>query len=184
MRGFKAALAAAMACACLAVHAVETRTGSGAVHSRADGRGTVTYWGEGAQYEITGPGVTVFFLERGGGVTDRLVRVAYVGNGWINVRAVTITVGERTFGPYVDSFGKPSRIEAGQGLFVESLIFKVDSDEKWRMLEGVGEASDLGRPVIAVLEADPPYGIELDRAAKQATGHLVKTFGGPAARSH
>ena len=39
--------------------------------------------------------------------------VAYVGDRWINVRGVTFTVGERTYGPYADVYSKPARIEAG-----------------------------------------------------------------------
>ena len=42
----------------------------------------------------------------------------------------------------------------------------VDSDEKWRMVEGIGEAAELGRPVIFVLDGDTRYGIEVDRASQ------------------
>lgn len=185
MWGYKAMIAAAAACACFAVHAADVAKRGSSVQSHSDGKGTTTYWGEGARYEITGPGFTVFFLEReDGAVAAPLVRIAYVGDTWINVRAVTITVGERAFGPYVDGFGKPARIEAGNGLVVETLVFNVDTEEKWQLLEGVAEASDLGRPVIAVFEADAPYGIELDRAAKRATGHVLKSFRELAVRSH
>jgi hypothetical protein len=185
MRGHKALLAAAAACACFAVHAADVAKGGSSVQSHSDGKGTTTYWGEGARYEITGPGLTVFFLQReDGAVVAPLVRIAYVGDNWINVRAVTITVGERTYGPYPDVFGKPARVEAGNGLVVETLVFNVDSDEKWQLLEGMAEASDLGRPVIAVFEADAPYGIELDRAAKRATGNVLKNIRELAVRSH
>jgi hypothetical protein len=39
---------------------------------------------------------------------------------------------------------------------VEASLFSADSDEKWQMLEGIADAADLGRPVIAVFEADAP----------------------------
>jgi hypothetical protein len=165
-----------MACAALTAGAVgDTRHDAGALQSRADGKGTTTYWGEGAEYAITGPGVTVFFLKRDDGKpVPPLIRVAYVGDGWINIRSVTFTVGERTFGPYADGFGSPARVEAGNALVVEALVFNVDSDEKWQMLEGIADAAELGRPVVAVFEADAPYGIELDAAAKRATGQLMR----------
>lgn len=174
--GLRAALAGVGACATLAAGAPAAGADV-ALHSRPDGTGTTTFWGDGANYEIKGPGVTVFFLKRDdGGVAPPLVRVVYVGDSWINVRGVTFTVGERTYGPYVDGFSKPSRIDAGNGLVVEALIFNVDSREKWQMLDGIAEAADLGRPVVAVFEADVPYGIELDRAAKQATSFLLRGF--------
>lgn len=147
------------------------------LQSRADGAGSTTYWGAGANYEIVGPGVTVFFLKRDdGAIVAPMIRVAYVGDHWINVRGVTFRVGERTYGPFADVYSKPARIEAGASLVVEALLFNVDSDEKWQMLEGIAEAGDLGRPVVAVFEADAPYGIELDRVAKRATGEVVRGF--------
>jgi len=178
MSTFRAALVALLACAALTSFAAGGADRLGAsLPSHADGKGTTTFWGQGAHYEITGPGVTVFFLRRDDGTrVFPLIRVAYVGEGWINVRSVTFTVGERTYGPYSDAFGQPARIETKDALFVESLIFNVDSDEKWRMLEGIAEASELGRPVIAVLDADAPYGIELDRSAKSATSEVVRGF--------
>ena len=33
------------------------------LQSRGDGAGTTTYWGDGASFEIVGPGVTVFLLK-------------------------------------------------------------------------------------------------------------------------
>lgn len=178
--GLRMALAGVVACATIAAGPAQAATGADtALHSRPDGTGTTTFWGDGANYEIKGPGVTVFFLKRDdGGVVPPLVRVVYVGDAWINVRGVTFTVGERTYGPYVDGFSKPTRIDAGNGLVVEALIFNVDSREKWQMLDGIAEAAELGRPVVAVFEADVPYGIELDRAAKQATSALVRGFRG------
>jgi hypothetical protein len=186
MSGFRAAIAALAVCATFAAHAGESpdRPLAG-VQSRSDGQGTTTYWGEGAQYEITGPGVTLFVLTRDDGATvPPLLRVVYVGGGWINIRGVTFTVGERTFGPYADGFGKPSRVEADHALVVEALVLNVDTEEKWQMLEGIAEAADLGRPVIAVFEADAPYGMELDRASKRATGTLLRSFRDLSVRSH
>lgn len=175
-RWVRAALAGAVLCS-VTVAAAELR-------SRADGTGTTTYWGEGANYEIVGPGVTVFFLKQDDGApAPPMIRVAYVGDRWINVRAVTFTVGERSYGPYADLYSRPARIDAGASLVVEALIFSVDSAEKWQMLEGIAEAGDLGRPVIAVFEADAPYGIELDRASKHATSLVVRGFRDLSARS-
>jgi hypothetical protein len=176
--GWRKALAGIGACAAMAAGPAQSATGADpGLHARPDGTGTTTFWGDGANYEIKGPGVTVFFLKRDdGGLAPPLVRVVYVGDAWINVRGVTFTVGERTYGPYVDGFNKPARIDAGNGLFVEALIFNVDSGEKWQMLDGIAEAADLGRPVVAVFDADVPYGIELDRAAKRATKALVRGF--------
>jgi hypothetical protein len=85
-----------------------------------------------------------------------MIRVAYVGDRWINVRAVSFTVGERTYGPFAALYGKPTRIDTGSALLVEASLFSADSDEKWQMLEGIADAADLGRPVIAVFEADAP----------------------------
>ena len=186
MVGLRTAIAAVATCATLAASAGQPPLQPGAeVQSRADGQGTTTYWGEGAHYEITGPGVTVFILKRDDGASvPPLIRVVYVGDGWINIRGVRFTVGERSFGPYQDGFGKPSRIEAGNALVVEALVLNVDSDEKWQMLEGIAEASELGRPVVAVFEADAPYGIELDRAAKRATSHLMRSFRDLSVRLH
>jgi hypothetical protein len=183
---WKAACAAVMACASLSAAAAGDAEGNErGLQSRADAQGTVTYWGDGAHYEITGPGVTVFFLRRPDGrLVAPLIRVAYVGDHWINLRGVSFTVGERAFGPYLDGFGKPARMEADGSLVVEALILQVDTDEKWQMLEGIAEAAELGRPVTAVLEADAPYGIELDRAAKGATRRLVTGFRGLSTRTH
>jgi hypothetical protein len=155
------------------------------LQSRDDGAGTTTYWGDGANYEIVGPGVTVFFLKTGdGGVVAPMIRVAYVGDRWINLRGVTFSVGERIFGPFADVYSKPTRIEAGASLFVEALLFNVDSDEKWGMLEAISESYELGRPVIAVFDGDAPYGIELDRASKRATGQVVRAFRELSVRTH
>jgi hypothetical protein len=44
------------------------------------------------------------------------------------------------------------------------------------MLEAIAESDGLGRPVIAVFDADAPYGIEVDRATKRATEQLVRGF--------
>ena len=186
MNCFRAALVAVLACGCMSAAAAgNSNTAAAALQSLSDGKGTTTYWGDGAHYEIRGPGVTVFFLKRDdGAVVAPLIRVAYVGDGWINVRSVTFTVGERTFGPYTDGFGKPARVEANGSLVVETLIFKVDTDEKWQMLDGIAEASELGRPVIAVFEADSAYGIELDRAAKVATRQVVQGFRDLSVRAH
>ena len=181
-----AALAAGMACVfTLAPAADRARAAPDRqLQSRADGAGTTTYWGDGASYEIVGPGVTVFFLKRDdGAIVPPMIRVAYVGERWINVREVTFTVGERTYGPFADLYSKPARIEAGASLVVEALLFNVDSDEKWQMLEGIAEAADLGRPVIAVFEADAPYGIELDRATKRAISRVVRGFRDLSART-
>jgi hypothetical protein len=173
------ALAALAACGAAAGAAPEA-----ALRSHDDGKGTTTYWGEGASFEIVGPGVTVFFLRRDDGrLVAPMVRVAYVGDRWINVRGVSFTVGERIYGPYADVYGKPSRMEAGAALVVETLLFNVDSDEKWQMLDGIAQAAALGRPVIAVFDADAPYGIELDPAAKRATERLVRGFRDASARS-
>lgn len=177
-RSAGAALAAAMlCCAASGLAAEQVRTSAKELQSRADGTGTTTYWGEGAHYEIVGPGVTVFLLRRDdGAVAPPMIRVAYVGDQWINVRAVSFTVGERTYGPFADLYSKPARIDTGGALVVEALLFSADSDEKWQMLEGIADAADLGRPVIAVFEADAPYGIELDGATKRATGQVVRGF--------
>ncbi|MGZ8255425.1 MAG: hypothetical protein ACXWVT_11280, partial [Burkholderiaceae bacterium] len=141
-----AALAGVMLCSTMSGMAADAmRTSTGELRSRADGTGTTTYWGEGANYEIVGPGVTVFFLKRDdGAVAPLMIRVAYVGDRWINVRAVTFTVGERSYGPFADLYSKPARIAAGASLVVEALLFSVDSEEKWQMLEGIADAADLG----------------------------------------
>ena len=153
-----------------------------ALHSRTDGTGTTTFWGDGASYEIAGPGMTAFLLRRGDGAfVAPMIRVAYVGDGWINVRSVTFTVGERTFGPYDDLYQQPTRLQVGPAR-VEALMFSIDSDDKWRMLEAIAESDGLGRPVIAVLDADAPYGIELDHATKRATEQLVRGFRAATAR--
>lgn len=158
---------------------------AGMLKSHRDGAGTTTYWGEGASYEIVGPGVTVFFLRRDdGAVVAPMIRVAYVGDRWMNLRDVTFTVGERSFGPFEDVYRKPARIEAGASLVVETLLFKVDTDEKWRMLEAISESYALGRPVIVVLDGDAPYGIELDRASKRATDQVMRAWRDLAVRTH
>ena len=181
-----AALAAVMLCSAPSALAADgVRTDTGELRSRDDGTGATTYWGEGASYEIVGPGVTVFFLKRDdGAVAPPMIRVAYVGDHWINVRAVSFTVGERSYGPFGDLYSKPARIDAGGSLVVEALLFSVDSDEKWQMLEGMADAADLGRPVIAVFEADAPYGIELDHATKRATGLVMRGFRDLSTRSN
>ncbi len=186
MSGLKAALAAALACAALSAFGAEPSQASvvAGLLSRADGEGTTTYWGDGAHFEITGPGVTVFVQKREDAPALHLIRVVYVGNGPIHIRGVSFTVGERTFGPYADGFGRPSHVEAENGLVVEALVLNVDSDEKWQMLDGIAEASDLGRPVIAVFDADTPYGIELDGATKRATREVVRGFRELSVRSH
>lgn len=181
-----AALAAVMLCASASGTAAdESGASAGELRSRADGTGTTTYWGDGANYEIVGPGVTVFFLMRdNGSLAPPMIRVAYVGDRWINVRAVTFTVGERSYGPFADLYSKPARIDAGTSLVVEALLFSVDSDEKWQMLEGIADAADLGRPVVAVFDADAPYGMELDRATKRATGFVLRGFRALSAPAH
>ena len=171
------ALAGALWCA-LAIAAPVDKTSAtrdAALQSRNDGNGTTTYWGEGASYEIVRPGMTVFFLRRDDGATvPPLIRVAYVGDAWINARSVTFTVGERIYGPFPDIYDRPTRVEAGPSLFVESLLFSVDTEEKWRMLEGIGEADELGRPVVVVIDGETRYGIELDPASKRATGNVMR----------
>jgi hypothetical protein len=173
-----------IAAACAAALACTAALGASAsLQSRTDGAGTTTFWGDGASYEIAGPGVTVFFLRRkDGAVVAPMIRVAYVGDGWINIRSVRFTVGERTFGPYDDVYEKPTRLQVGPALRVEALLFAVDSEEKWRMLDAIAEADSLGRPVVAVFDADAPYGIELDRASKRATERVVRGFREAAAR--
>jgi hypothetical protein len=186
MKRTMAAMARAVAFGCLALaaHGASARP-EAALESRDDGGGTTTYWGEGASYEIVGPGVTVFFLRRGdGAIAPPMIRVAYVGDHWINVRGVSFTVGERTYGPYQDVYAKPARIDTGRSLVVESVLFTIDSEEKWQMLDGIAEAADLGRPVVAVFDADAPYGIELDRASKRATEALVRGFRDLSVRAH
>ena len=146
------------------------------LESKTDAAGTTTYWGHGATYEIVGPSVTVFFLkQRDGAIVRPMIRAAYVGDRWINATSVSFTVGERIYGPYTDLFDKPTRIEADSAR-VESILFSVDSDEKWRMLDAIAEAGELGRPVVAVFEGDSPYGVELDRTAKRATEQLVRGY--------
>ncbi len=185
MSGLKAAFAVLFTCVALsAVGAEPSQASSAGLASRADAAGTTTYWGDGAHFEITGPGVTVFVQKRDDAPALHLIRVVYVGNGRINIRGVSFTVGERTFGPYADGFGKPSCIEADNGLVVEALVLTVDSEEKWQMLDGIAEAAELGRPVVAVFEADAPYGIELDGATKRATRQVVRGFRELSVRSH
>jgi len=174
------AIAAALGCAPAAGapvdHARATRRDA-ALQSRSDGKGTTTYWGEGASYEIVRPGMTVFFLRRDDGApVPPMIRVAYVSNAWINLRSVTFTVGERTYGPFADIYNRPTRTEVGASIVVEALLFNVDTDEKWGMLEGIAEADELGRPVIVVFEGETRYGVELDRASKRATGNVVRGF--------
>lgn len=183
MKSIGIAMAFAAACFCAQAAGVfvdpelKPARAAAVLKSRTDAAGTTTYWGDGASYDIAGPGVTVFFLRRDdGAVVAPMIRVAYVGEQWINAESVTFTVGERTYGPYADVYSKPTRLAAGASLMVEALLFNVDSDDKWRMLDAIAEADDLGRPVIAVLDGESPYGIELDRATKRATGQLVRGF--------
>jgi len=146
------------------------------LQSRSDDKGTTTYWGTGASYEIVGPGMTVFFLKRDDGkLVAPMVRVAYVGDAWIHAESVTFTVGERTYGPFGDGYSEPTRMRIGS-FMVESLIFAVDTDEKWRMIEGIGEAAELGRPVVLVFDGETRYGIEVDPASKQATESAIRGF--------
>jgi len=147
------------------------------LQSRSDGKGITTYWGEGASYEIVGPGMTMFFMRRDDGkLGSPMIRVAYVGDSWIHAESVTFTVGERIYGPFDDVYHTPTRTQVGPSLVVEALMFPVDSDEKWRMVEGIGEAAELGRPVIFVFDGDTRYGIEVDRASKRATGSAIDGF--------
>lgn len=179
IRGY--AIALAMACAVIpaatgaeAGHPEHERT---TLQSRSDGKGITTYWGEGANYDIVGPGMTMFFMRRDDGkLGPPMLRVAYVGDSWIHAESVTFTVGERIYGPFDDVYRKPTRTRVGPALVVEALMVPVDSDEKWRMVEGIGEAAELGRPVIFVLDGDTRYGIEVDRASKQATGSAIDGF--------
>ena len=146
------------------------------LQSRSDGKGMTTYWGTGANYEIVGPGMTVFFLRRDDGkLVAPMVRVAYVGDAWIHAESVTFTVGERIYGPFSDGYSEPTRMRVGS-LMVESLIFPVDTEEKWRMIEGIGEAAELGRPVVVVFDGETRYGIEVDPATKQATESAIRAF--------
>lgn len=174
------AIAAALTCASGATapidHERPTRWDA-SLQSRSDGKGTTTYWGEGASYEIVSPGMTVFFLRRDdGALVPPMIRVAYVGDSWINLRSVTFTVGERTYGPFADIYSKPTRIAVNATIVVEALLFSVDTDEKWRMLDGIAEADELGRPVTVVLEGETRYGIELNSVSKRATEKAVHGF--------
>ena len=179
IRGY--AIALAMACAVTAAatgaesgRPVQERT---TLQSRSDGKGMTTYWGEGASYEIVGPGMTMFFMRREDGkLGPPMIRVAYVGDSWIHAKSVTFTVGERIYGPFDDVYRAPTRTRVGPSLVVEALMFPVDSDETWRMVEGIGEAAELGRPVIFVFDGDTRYGIEVDRASKRATGSAIDGF--------
>jgi hypothetical protein len=151
--------------------------GDVSLQSRSDGKGTTTYWGEGASYEIIKPGMTVFFLRHdNGALVPPLIRVAYVGESWINLHSVTFTVGERTYGPFADIYDKPTRIEVGTSIVVEALLLSVDTDDKWRMLEGIAEADELGRPVIVVFDGETRYGMEVDSVSKRATTSAVRGF--------
>ena len=94
------AMAGALLCALSFAAPVEKSlaTRAASLESRNAGQGTTTYWGEGASYEIVRPGMTVFFLRRDDGATvPPLIRVAYVGDAWINARSVTFSVGERIY---------------------------------------------------------------------------------------
>jgi hypothetical protein len=154
----------------------ESVRASASLQSRSDGKGMTTYWGAGANYEIVGPGMTVFFLRRDDGkLVAPMVRVAYVGDAWIHAETVTFTVGERIYGPFGDGYSEPTRLRVGS-LMVESLIFPVDTEEKWRMIEGIGEAAELGRPVVLVFDGQTRYGIEVDPASKQATESAIRGF--------
>ncbi|HTN48006.1 MAG TPA: hypothetical protein VMK32_01095 [Burkholderiaceae bacterium] len=173
------ALVAALACAFLSCAAAEPKLlvrDNAVLESRSDGMGMTTYWGVGASYEIVGPGITVFFLRRAeGGLVAPMIRVAYVGDAWIHAQSVTFTVGERSYGPFEDAYSRPTRLRVGS-FVVESLMLPVDTDEKWRMLEGIGEAAELGRPVVVVFDGDVPYGIEVDSASKRATESAIRGF--------
>jgi hypothetical protein len=181
VRGYATAFAVALACA---LTAAATRAEPGRlVHertplqSRSNGDGITTYWGEGASYEIVGPGMTVFFMRRDDGkIVTPMIRVTYVGDSWIHAQSVTFTVGERVYGPFDDVYSTPTRTRVGPSLVVEALMFPIDTDEKWRMVEGIGEAAELGRPVIVVFDGDTRYGIEVDRASKRATGSAIDGF--------
>jgi len=174
------AIAGAWACALVAAAPIDHERATrwdASLQSRSDGKGTTTYWGEGASYEIVRPDMTVFFLRRDdGALVSPMIRVAYVGAAWINVRSVTFTVGERTYGPFDDIYSKPTRTAVGTSLVVESLLFSVDTDDKWRMLEGIAEADELGRPVIVVFDGETRYGVELDSISKRATNRVVRGF--------
>jgi hypothetical protein len=173
------AIAGAWACALVAAAPIDHERATrwdASLQSRSDGKGTTTYWGEGASYEIVRPDMTVFFLRRDdGALVSPMIRVAAT-SAWINVRSVTFTVGERTYGPFDDIYSKPTRTAVGTSLVVESLLFSVDTDEKWRMLDGIAEADGLGRPVIVVFDGETRYGIELDSASKRATEKAVRGF--------
>ena len=174
------AIAAALMCAPAAAAPIDHERAirwDASLQSRSDGKGTTTYWGDGASYEIVRPGMTVFFLRRDdGALVPPMIRVAYVGDSWIDLRSVTFTVGERTYGPFGDIYSRPTRTEVGASLVVEALLFSVDTDEKWQMLEGIAEADELGRPVIVVFDGETRYGIELDPVSKRATGKVVRGF--------
>lgn len=174
------AIAAALACAPSVAAPIDYERATpwdASLQSRNDGKGTTTYWGEGASYEIVRPDMTVFFLRRDdGALVSPMIRVAYVGASWINADSVTFTVGERTYGPFADIYSRPTRTAVGTSLVVESLLFSVDTDEKWRMLEGISEAGELGRPVIVVFDGETRYGIELDSASKRATEKAIRGF--------
>lgn len=174
------AIAALMSCTPAAAVPTEPQRAArwdSLLQSRTDAKGATTYWGAEATYEIVGPGMTAFLLRRDdGAVGPPMIRVAYVSDSWINVRSVTFTVGERTYGPYTDIYDTPGRIKVDASTVVETLLFPIDSEEKWRMVEGIGEADELGRPVILVFDGDTRYGVELDRATKRATGSVVRAF--------
>jgi hypothetical protein len=145
------------------------------VEFHTDASGATTYWGRGARYEIVGPGITVFLIRRAANAPlQPVIRAVYVGQGWINMTSVTFTVGERIYGPFADVYNRPSRTQVDGNVMVEALVLAVDSDEKRRMLDAMAEADELGRPIVAVLDGDAPYGIELDRPAKRATANVVR----------
>jgi hypothetical protein len=177
---FTAATAAAFCCAVALAAPLGTppaELADAALQSRGDGNGTTTFWGDGASYEIVQPGMTMFFLRRDDGArVGPMIRVAYVGASWIEVRSVTFTVGERIYGPFADLYDRPTRLEAAPSVFVEALLFSVDTDEKWRMLEGIAEADELGRPVVIVFEGKTRYGVEIDPVSKRATGNALRGF--------
>lgn len=170
--------AALLACLPLAADAKPpAKNWDALLESRTDAKGTTTYWGSESNYEIVGPGMTAFLLRQGGGkVSAPLIRVAYVSNHWLNVRSVTFTVGERTYGPFSDVYSKPTKVAVDGSTVVETMLFPIDSDEGWQMLEGIGEADELGRPVIMVFEGDSRYGVELDPASKRATGRVLRAY--------
>ena len=91
-------------------------------------------------------------------------------------RASPSRLASASYGRFDDVYRKPTRTRVGPALVVEAPMVPVDSDEKWRMVEGIREAADWAGPVIFVLDGDTRYGIEVDRASKQATGSAIDGF--------